>query len=478
MSCRVAIVGGGPGGLMTAYQLQKRCKVPYEVTIYEAGKRLGGKVLTRSFAAAPVIYEAGAAELYDYSQVGEDPLRELVESFGFKVKAMAGPDVILDENVFKGFADVGREYGASARQSLVEFHQRAERWMSATEFYDSDWKAANEDPKSRTTFEDELMLVPDADARRYLRTMVHSDLATEPHRTTAAYGLQNYLMNAAGYLQLYTIEGGIAQLMTALAEESTADVRLQQRVTRVEHGAEQTLRVYSRRIGDGPIGQDSIGEGLIGQEWEDCVEEYDFVVAALPNNYLPAIEWGDEASAEAMKRHHIHYDYPAHYLRVSVLFRNVFWREHLHGSYVMLDAFGGCCLYDEGSRNECGDYGVLGWLLAGEAAVTAANYSDEDLIAMVLDALPSYLQHGRELVLEGHVHRWLGAVNGLPGGRPAQDPEARHVPEPARPNLLVVGDYLFDSTLNGVLDSADYVAEMLAEAMELRNAIRSMQGVA
>ena len=46
MACRVAIIGGGPGGLMTAYQLQQRCRVPFETTIYEARSRLGGKILT------------------------------------------------------------------------------------------------------------------------------------------------------------------------------------------------------------------------------------------------------------------------------------------------------------------------------------------------------------------------------------------------------------------------------------------------
>ena len=30
------------------------------------------------------------------------------------------------------------------------------------------------------------------------------------------------------------------------------------------------------------------------------------------------------------------------------------------------------------------------------------------------------------------------------------------------PRLFVVGDYLFDSTLNGVLDSADYAAGWIA----------------
>ena len=45
--------------------------------------------------------------------------------------------------------------------------------------------------------------------------------------------------------------------------------------------------------------------------------------------------------------------------------------------------------------------------------------------------------------------------------------DTRHIPEPVEhPNLFTVGDYLFDSTLNGVLDSADYVAEWLTEEIE------------
>ena len=40
-------------------------------------------------------------------------------------------------------------------------------------------------------------------------------------------------------------------------------------------------------------------------------------------------------------------------------------------------------------------------------------------------------------------------------GFPMREPESRHYPDVAgHPDLYVVGDYLFDSTLNGVLDSA------------------------
>ncbi|MGI4854054.1 MAG: FAD-dependent oxidoreductase, partial [Janthinobacterium lividum] len=165
-------------------------------------------------------------------------------------------------------------------------------------------------------------------------------------------------------------------------------------------------------------------------------------------------------------RHYIQYDYPAHYLRVSVLFREVFWRDVLQDSYFMLDAFGGCCLYDESSRNGSAHYGALGWLLAGDAATAAANLTDDALVQSILDALPEFLQHGRALFVEARVHRWIGAVNGMPGGAVATSMDDRHMPDPTRRNVFVVGDYLFDSTLNGVIDSADYVAETLVERLQ------------
>lgn len=151
---------------------------------------------------------------------------------------------------------------------------------------------------------------------------------------------------------------------------------------------------------------------------------------------------------------------------MSVLFREVFWRDVLQDSYFMLDAFGGCCLYDESARNGCEGYGALGWLLAGDAALTYGNLPDDELVQQVLGSLPASLQGGRALFLEGRVHRWLGSVNGMPGGAVAAGMEERHMPDATHRNVLVVGDYLFDSTLNGVLDSADYAAKAIAERLE------------
>ncbi len=42
------------------------------------------------------------------------------------------------------------------------------------------------------------------------------------------------------------------------------------------------------------------------------------------------------------------------------------------------------------------------------------------------------------------------------------DPSVAQVPEPVdHPGLLLIGDYLFDSTLNGVLDSARVAVQLL-----------------
>jgi hypothetical protein len=133
----------------------------------------------------------------------------------------------------------------------------------------------------------------------------------------------------------------------------------------------------------------------------------------------------------------------------------------------MTDAFGGCCVYDETARCADSTAGILGWLIGGEAALSFSNLRDDALIARAIDSLPECFKHGREMFIEGHVHRWVGAVNAMPGGFPLREPDSRHVPDPVEnPRLFVVGDYLFDSTINGVLDSAECVADWITEETE------------
>jgi monoamine oxidase len=448
-SARVAIIGGGPGGLMTAHLLSKRANFPCEITIFEATQRLGGKIRTAIFQSAPIPYEAGAAELYDYSQSGPDPLSDLVKALNLPRRPMQGRTVILGDKLIKNDQDIRREFGEATYTAIKDFTRKAKALISTAEYYESDWKADNEDPLAKQTFAELLATVPDETARKYISVSVHSDLATEPHQTNAVYGLQNYLMNEPGYMSLYTIEGGIERLIHELVKRNKARVQLGQRVNSVEKVVNQMYRVISNHRG------------------EKRSDDFDFVVVALPNNWIPSIEWRGEKLSRAMHNHHAHYDYPAHYLRVSVLFEKPFWRDQICESYFMSDAFGGCCIYDETSRVDGSTFGVLGWLIAGESALNLANFDDATLIEEVVGSLPPCLRHGRQMLVEGHVHRWVGSVNGLPAGYPAREPDSRHVPEPENHGgLFVVGDYLFDSTLNGVTDSADTVAEWIVDEMQ------------
>src|SRR6476469_5374877 len=139
----IAIVGGGPGGLMTAYLLQQHA-AGLRVSLYEAGSVLGGKVLTKRFATAPVSYEAGAAELYDYSQLGPDPLRELVAELGLTTAPLWGDAVVLGDHVLETYADVRKAFGAEAVRELKRFDNRAWDAISPAEYYESDWKQDNE----------------------------------------------------------------------------------------------------------------------------------------------------------------------------------------------------------------------------------------------------------------------------------------------------------------------------------------------
>src|SRR5260370_10635896 len=59
----LAIVGGGPGRLMSPLYLKKKLGELCRVTIYEASDPVAGKILTRKFDSAPAIYDAGVAAI-------------------------------------------------------------------------------------------------------------------------------------------------------------------------------------------------------------------------------------------------------------------------------------------------------------------------------------------------------------------------------------------------------------------------------
>ncbi|MBU6458313.1 MAG: FAD-dependent oxidoreductase [Bradyrhizobium sp.] len=449
----LAIVGGGPGGLMSAWYLKKKLGELCRITIFEASDRVGGKVLTGRFDSAPAIYEAGVAEIYDYSMTGPDPLREMIQHFGLQTIPMDAGQVHLDGELLDDVSGMRRKYGADTAAAIEAFRKRCASMVSPIEYYEGVGAHDNEHPWAYLDAEKLLdREVKDATARRFFKVMARSDLATETHNTNGLNALKNFVMDIDGYIGLYSIQNGNEQLIECLQSEVDADIQLNHRVLKVGRTGAGRYQLNMMN-GKGPETRD-----------------FDLVLMCLPHSWLATMRWDGEELRKSMVKHIAYFDRPAHYLRVSILFDSPFWGDRIPGAWFMSEAFGGCCVYNEGARHDVGKHGVLNWLIAGSDALAFANLSDQELIDAALKSLPGSLGDAGAHFLEGKIHRWLSSVNALPGGLPARDVMTNHRPEPKQhPGLVVVGDYLFDSTLNGLLDSSDAATDIIVtEMMRLR----------
>ncbi len=300
----LAIIGGGPGGLMSAWYLKKKLGELCRVTIFEASDRIGGKVLTRKFETAPAMYEAGVAEIYDYSMTGPDPLRELIQHFGLQTIPMDAEQVQLDGELLDDIPGMRRKYGARTADAIAAFRKRCTTMMSPIQYYEGVGAHDNEHPWAFMTAEELLdKEVADSVAKRFLKVMARSDLATESHNTNGLNALKNFVMDVDGYIGLYSIQNGNEQLIDCLKSEVDADIQLNHRVLKV--GKTQAGRYQLNMMnGKGPETRD-----------------FDLVMMCLPHSWLATMGWDGEQLRKSMVKHVAYFDRPAHYLRVSILVR-------------------------------------------------------------------------------------------------------------------------------------------------------------
>ena len=460
---KVAIIGGGPGGLFTAWHLAAKAGLSCEITVFEASGRLGGQIETGQFADVGP-YEAGVAEIYDYSRLGPDPLHDLiVKELGLEIKYIRGGPCVLDDKIVLETDDLAQLFGERARDEAVSFRKRCADLLSPQSYYLAVAGEDNAHPWSSVRGDDLLEReFTDDVARRYIRAMSHSDVAAAPHQTNGLTFLKNVLMDVDGYMDIFAVVGGNEQIVTRLVEELDAQIHLNANVTAVEPLADGTYQLEVQ---------------VNGQE-EKVIADY--VVVALPLSALSTIHWRSEALELAMEKHAGYFDRPGHYLRATFLFKHPFWRDKISTDWWMLDAFDGCCVYDEGTRYDYGPYGLLAFLIPGNAALELTNDSDDIIEQMCLDALPAELAHGKELLLDRRIHRWVASVSSIPGGLPVRSRRTNHHPDPVHaPGLVMVGDYLFDATLNGVMDSAEAASDIiLADVVKRRCAQRQEEVIA
>ena len=192
-------------------------------TLFEASNRLGGKLQSRRFDSAPVTYEAGVAECYDYETLGPDPLRQLIGDLGLTTVPTHGTAVVLNGTIAEG------RQSTSARTSEAALSERS-RTSEAT-LPPCCRSPTGIAASSRRTTSIRGRAAParrrarrrdDPVARKYLKIGAHSDMATEPHLVNGLIGLRNFLKSVPGYGAQYSIEGGMERL--ARAAGGQADV--------------------------------------------------------------------------------------------------------------------------------------------------------------------------------------------------------------------------------------------------------------
>jgi monoamine oxidase/SAM-dependent methyltransferase len=456
---RVAVVGGGPGGLFTAWYLAAKTGTACNIHVFEASDRLGGKIVTGTFGGVG-LYEAGVAEIYDYSSHGPDQLRDLIEKdLGLDITPIKGGGCILDGCIIPETQALAAHFGADACDAALAFRRRCANLLKPNEFYESAREADNVHAWAQISGEDILAREVNNDiARRYIRVMCHSDVAVPPHLTTGLNLLKNVLMDVDGYLDVFSVNGGNEQIVHRLADQLDAEIHLNTPVQSVQPLDDGTVRL------------------VVGAGGARDVFDADYVVMALPITALSIIDWRNPRLHRAVFSHIRYFDRPAHYLRATLLFERPFWRDHIEGAWWMLDAFDGCCVYDEGARHDLGTLGALGFLIAGNSALGLANFSDDRIEEMCLDALPPAFAAARKLIIDRRIHRWMASVNAVPGGYPVRDRNINHQPDETLPQVLFVGDYVFDATLNGVLDSADSASDMIvSDVLRRRRTARKDQ---
>jgi len=431
--------------MFAAWRLAAKVGPECEIAIFEASDRLGGKIKTNEMGDAG-LYEAGVAEIYDYSRIGPDPLRSLIQDeLGLNIRHIRGGACFMDGRHIPNIEALADVFGRRTRDAAVEFQRRCASLMSPAGYYTSSPAIDNAHPWTGSIADRVLEReAPNDLARRYFRTMLHSDISGPTHLTDGLNLLKNALMDVEGYIEVYSVDGGNEAIVERLEEEIDARIELNTRVSMVGLNDDGSFKLTLEA----------------GGSRQTC--EADIVIMALPAGQLSLVEWDDAGIGRRMREHIARFDHPGHYLRATLLFDQPYWRDGVQGAWWMQDSFGGCCVYDEGARHDFGKWGALGFLLAGNGAVQMGNLSDEEIIARCLDSLPASLGDARMHFVEGRVHRWIGAVSALPGGRPLQTLKANHRPAiDEHPGLFVVGDYLFDSTLNGALDSADTATDMV-----------------
>lgn len=266
---RVAVVGGGIAGLNAAYQLKK---AGVEATLYEARRRLGGRILTvRDAAGEGVITELGGS----FINSDHDDMLALVED--------------LDLPLFNRIEDT-RRFPFPATAYILEGRRReeeeiahdlrpiADQIMDDADRLDEDWDevAPELDQLSVKDYLDlHADLIGQTYIRRLLNDVIRTEYGVEPRHASALQlifelptveGTRVDLLGASD--EKFMVEGGNDRIVSGLEKALKGRIERERRLRRVE----------------------AAGDGFRLTFGADHVVDADYVILAIPNTTLRRVE--------------------------------------------------------------------------------------------------------------------------------------------------------------------------------------------
>ena len=206
----IAIVAGGPGGLMTLVCWNGRSALLS--TDVARGKPQSPVARSRPVARYRTgLVRVRVAECYAYDALDQIPLRQLITGLGLTAVPTASSAVVLTACFLHDEHEIGTHFGADALR----------RWRISADggalLPLASWRRGfgpddNRHPLGLQDVRGHSRGVPDPTRAAIPQIIAHSDMATEPHLTNGLIGLRNFLKSVPVYGAQYSIEGGMEML--------------------------------------------------------------------------------------------------------------------------------------------------------------------------------------------------------------------------------------------------------------------------
>ena len=234
-SARIAIVGGGIAGLNAAYQLQK---VGVGATVYEAQRRLGGRILSATGAIGEGLVTDLGAELINSNH--EDML-QLIRDFHLELFNR------IEDAARLPFPKAGYFFDAVAHSEAEvaeDLRALAAQIASDSEQLDADYDRVAR-KLDRLSVKDYLdrhdRLLPHAYIRALIEGSIRTEYGVEPEDSSALqliFNLPTVDGQAVEVLgnsdEMFVVKGGADQIIQSLAQQLGGQVRTGMRLTRID----------------------------------------------------------------------------------------------------------------------------------------------------------------------------------------------------------------------------------------------------